>query len=57
MLKWNEKLHREIGELRESVACETSEMLRCAQVQYYERDARTYNRSNALVLDKIFSFK
>jgi hypothetical protein len=44
-------------ELRESVPCKTSEMLGRAQVQHNERDARTHCQINALVLDKIFSFK
>jgi hypothetical protein len=57
MEKESEALRREVGELRESAARETSEMLGRAQVQHYERDARTYRQINALVLDKIFPFK
>ena len=60
MMKRNEELCREVGELRESaesVAHETSDILAHAQEQNYERDARTYRKINALVLEKIFSFK
>jgi hypothetical protein len=57
MQRRNETLSREVAELRESAARKTSEMLGCAQVQHYERDARMYRRINALVLDKIFSCK
>jgi hypothetical protein len=57
MMKRNKELRREIGELRESAAQETSDILARAQEQNYERDARTYRRINALVLEKIFSLK
>ena len=60
MMKWNEELCREVGELRdsaESAAQETSNILTHAQEQNYERDARTYRKINSLVLEKIFSFK
>jgi FtsZ-binding cell division protein ZapB len=61
MMKRNDELRREVGELRESaesVARETSHMILArAQDQNYVRDARTYRKINALVLDKIFSFK
>jgi hypothetical protein len=57
MDKENEELRGEVSKLRESSERETSEMLGRAQVQYYEKDARTFSRINSLVLDKIFSFK
>jgi hypothetical protein len=56
MLEWNEKWHKEVDELTESAAHKTSEILGCAQMQC-ERDAQMYQWINALVLDKIFSFK
>jgi hypothetical protein len=34
-----------------------SEILGCAQVQYYKRDTRVYCQINTVVLEKIFSFK
>jgi hypothetical protein len=58
-MKRNDELRMEVGELRESAesaARETSDMLARAQEQNYERDARTYRKINALVLEKIFSF-
>ena len=60
MMKRNNELRREVGELRESAesaAQETSDILARAQEQNYERDARTYRKINALVLTKIFSLK
>ena len=60
MMKRNEELCREVGELRdsaESAAQETSDILARAQEQNYERDVRMYHKINALVLEKIFSFK
>jgi len=60
MMKRNDELRREVGELRESAesaAQETSDILARAQEQNYERDARTYRKINALVLEKIFSLK
>ena len=44
MMKRNDELRREVGELRESAesaAQETSDILARAQEQNYERDART----------------
>ena len=60
MMKRNDELRMEVGELRESAesaALETSDILARAQEQNYQRDARTYRKINALVLEKIFSFK
>ena len=60
MMKRNDELRMEIGELRESAesaALETSDILARAQEQNYQRDARTYRKINALVLTKIFSLK
>ena len=60
MMKWNDELRMEVGELRESAesaALKTSDILARAQEQNYQRDARTYRKINALVLEKIFSFK
>jgi FtsZ-binding cell division protein ZapB len=60
MMKRNDELRMEVGELRESAesaARETSDILARAQEENYERDARTYRRINALVLEKIFSLK
>jgi regulator of replication initiation timing len=60
MMKRNDELRMEVGELRESAesaALETSDILARAQEQNYQRDARTYRKINALVLEKIFSLK
>ena len=60
MMKRNDELRMEVGELRESAesaALKTSDILARAQEQNYQRDARTYRKINALVLEKIFSFK
>jgi hypothetical protein len=52
MMKRNEELSREVGELKESAAHKRTEMLGCAQVQYYERDERTYRQINAWCLKR-----
>jgi hypothetical protein len=56
MEEQNDGLMDEIKELKASTECATSEMLGRTQMQCH-RDARTYRKINALVVDKIFAFK
>ena len=56
MEEQTDALEDEIKELKTSAETATSEMLGHTQVECH-RDARTYRKINALVVDKIFAFK
>ena len=56
LIMWIKALQQKVRSMEENAERNTNEMLECAQMQC-ERDNRTYQRINALVLDKIFSFK
>lgn len=52
-----QELKRQLTEMTESADRKASEMLVRAQVQYFNKDERMFRRINALVHDKIFSYK
>lgn len=56
LVLWIRALQEQVRKLEDSAARNTSEILGRTQMQC-ERDTRTYHRINALVTDKIFSFK
>jgi hypothetical protein len=56
LVLWIRALQEQVRKLEDSAARNTSEILGRTQMQC-KRDTRTYRRINALVTDKIFSFK
>jgi hypothetical protein len=56
LIQWIKALQQKVRSLEENAERNANEMLARAQMQC-ERDARTYRWINALVVDKIFSFK
>ena len=56
LIQWIKALQQKVRSLEENAERNANEMLARAQMQC-ERDTRMYQRINALVLDKIFSFK
>jgi hypothetical protein len=56
LIRWIKALQRRVRAMENSAERKASDMLGCAQMQC-ERDEQTYRWINALVLDKIFTFK
>jgi hypothetical protein len=56
LIQWIKALQRWVRAMENSAERKASDMLGSAQMQC-ERDEQTYRRINALVLDKIFTFK